>query len=140
MSGSSVLLDSVILIDHLNGVVLATSYLRSLGGDAHVSAITRAEVLTGLAGASRESCARFLDCFSFVSIDKAVADLAADLRREHGWKLPDAFQGATALHHGLHLATRDTEAFDPKLCPFVVVPYVLRPGSGVAEKPEGQRR
>jgi predicted nucleic acid-binding protein len=140
MSGNDVLLDSVVLIDHLNGVTLATSYLRSLGGEAHVSPITRAEVLTGLAGAARESCARFLDCFSFIVIDKAVADLAADLRHEHGWKLPDAFQAATALHHGLRLATRDTKAFDPKLCPFVIVPYVLLSGSGVAEKAHRTRR
>ena len=47
MSGEGVLLDSVILIDHLNGIEVATSYLRRISTLARVSAITRAEVLTG---------------------------------------------------------------------------------------------
>jgi|GEM_PF-5947900 len=50
MSGknpSPVLLDSVILIDHFNGIEQATEYLEEVWGVAHISAITRAEVLTG---------------------------------------------------------------------------------------------
>jgi predicted nucleic acid-binding protein len=41
------LLDSVILIDHFNGVDMATDYLSSIRVDATISVITRAEVLTG---------------------------------------------------------------------------------------------
>jgi len=140
MSGNGVLLDSVILIDHLNGIPVATEYLGSVGHEAHISAITRAEVLTGLAGAARQTGSRFLDCFSFHSIDKEVADLAAELRHEHGWRLPDALQAAVALRHELSFATRNTKDFDPALYPFVVVPYVLSRGGGVAERARRARR
>ena len=43
------LVDSVILIDHFNGIDAATSYLRSVAKQARISALTRAEVLVGLA-------------------------------------------------------------------------------------------
>jgi predicted nucleic acid-binding protein len=140
MSGNGVLLDSVILIDHLNGVPAATGYLRSIGHEAHISAITRAEVLTGLAGSGRQAGVRLLDCFTFHGIDKEAADLAAELRREHGWRLPDAFQAAVALRHELSLATRNTKDFDPERYSFVVVPYVLAPGGGVADKVRRKER
>ena len=44
---ASILLNSVILIDHFNGIVTATEYLRSTQGRALVSVVTRAEVLVG---------------------------------------------------------------------------------------------
>lgn len=126
MSGSPVLLDSVVLIDHFNGLVEATSYLASVQSEAHVSAITRAEVLTGFSERRERRVARkLLEVFRFVSLDEAVADLAADLRREEGWKLPDAFQAAAALHHNLKLATRNTRDFSPQRHDFVVIPYTL---------------
>lgn len=139
MSGNGILLDSVILIDHFNGVPMATEYLRRVGGEAHVSAITRAEVLTGLEGSVRQLGARLLDCFSFVPIDREIADLAAELRHLHGWKLPDALQAASAVHHGLMLATCNTRDFEPARHPFVVVPYTVVPGCGVSETTGGQR-
>ncbi|MBK6580422.1 MAG: PIN domain-containing protein, partial [Sandaracinaceae bacterium] len=58
--------------------------------------------------------------------DGPVADLAAALRREHRWKLPDALQAAAARQHGLRLATRNTKDFPPAKHAFVVVPYTLR--------------
>ena len=42
-----ILLDSVVLIDHFNGISPATAYLREVEGNAAVSVVTRAEVLTG---------------------------------------------------------------------------------------------
>ena len=41
------LLDSVILIDHFNGITAATTYLVNHSADCALSVITRAEVLTG---------------------------------------------------------------------------------------------
>lgn len=122
MSGRGVLLDSVILIDHLNGVAAATSFLSS-DGDLYVSAITRCEVLVGARAEVRATIAALLDTFGFLPIDSAVADLAADLRPLHRWKLPDAIQAATAQHHGLRLATRNTRDFKPTEHDFVLVPY-----------------
>lgn len=123
MNGDRVLLDSVVVIDHLNGIDAATGYIRSVLGRAAVSAITRAEVLTGFAPAAASVVRAFLDRFETIPIDAPVADLAAELRREHGWKLPDAFQAAIASLGGLLLATRDARAFDPDKHAFVLIPY-----------------
>ncbi len=123
MSGRRVLLDSVILIDHLNGVEKATSYLERSGSTAAISAITRAEILTGLDEADWPPVIRLLDRFESIGIDEVVADRAARLRRTHGWKLPDALQVAAALEHGLLFATRNTKDFSPEAHSFVRVPY-----------------
>jgi predicted nucleic acid-binding protein len=118
-----ILLDSVILIDHFNGLDDATFYLKDTLGQSAVSVITRAEVLTGFATADRRQALAFLDRFHTLAIDQQIADLAADLRREHRWKLPDAFQAALASHHGLKFATRNLRDFPPHKFAFVVCPY-----------------
>ena len=46
----TVLLDSVIMIDHFNAVPAATSYLSEMQGKLAISVITRAEVLAGFEG------------------------------------------------------------------------------------------
>jgi len=117
------LLDSVILIDHFNGIAAATSYLSAHHPDAAVSVITRAEVLTGFDQRAIGKVAQFLNCFPTLGIDQTIADLAAALRRNHGWKLPDAFQAAIAQHHGLKLVTRNRRDFPPQRHRFVVIPY-----------------
>jgi hypothetical protein len=121
----SVLLDSVILIDHLNGVSAATRYLESLT-KASISVITRAEVLSGIPVSALPDVKEWLDRYPTLPIDRQTADLAAELRRKHKWKLPDAFQAALATQHGLKLATRNTRDFPPQRHPFVVVPYSSR--------------
>jgi predicted nucleic acid-binding protein len=119
------LLDSVILIDHFNGIAAATSYLSRHHPDAAISVITRAEVLTGFERRASKKAADFLDCFPTLPIDQTIADLAAALRRDHGWKLPDAFQAALARHHRLRLVTRNRRDFPPQRHRFVVIPYQL---------------
>ena len=122
----SVLLDSVILIDHLNDWPEATEYLRRVHGASAVSVISRAEVLAGCEPQARSAVLRLLDSFPTIGIDKETADLAAHLRRKHGWRLPDAFQAALAKLHGLKLATRNTRDFPPDRFDFVVAPYRAR--------------
>lgn len=119
------LLDSVILIDHFNGVDAATSYLAENAADAALSVVTRAEVLTGFEPRAMRRAAEFLDCFPTLAIDQVIADRAAVLRRSEGWKLPDAFQAAIAERHGLQLVTRNRRDFSPRRHPFVVIPYRL---------------
>ncbi len=121
----TILLDSVILIDHFNGITEATAYLGQVRDEASISAITRAEVLTGFDSPDRQQAAALLDCFPLFDITKPIADLAADLRREQGWKLPDAFQAALAQQHQLRFATRNTKDFPPERYEFVLVPYEL---------------
>jgi len=117
------LLDSVILIDHFNGLPQATRYLARAQPTAVISVITRAEVLSGFEESESVAARRLLDSFPTLSIDKAVADLAARLRREARWRLPDAFQAALAQTNNLRLVTRNTKDFPPQRWPFVLVPY-----------------
>jgi predicted nucleic acid-binding protein len=113
----------VILIDHFNGRSEATLYLSRVAGEAALSVITRAEVLAGFEAEPAEVAGSLLDRYPTLGIDLAVADLAARLRREHRWKMPDALQAALARYHGLSLVTRNTRDFPPDRYPFVVVPY-----------------
>jgi predicted nucleic acid-binding protein len=119
-----ILLDSVILIDHFNGITAATAYLRQTRGDAVISVVTRAQVMTGFDEAAREET-MLLDSYQLLEISKPIAALAAHLRREHRWKLPDAFQAALARHHDLCLATRNTRDFPPETHGFATVPYTI---------------
>lgn len=118
-------MDSVILIDHLNGVEAATRFLERNAERVAVSVITRAEVLAGARPRTVARLKRLLDLFPTLDISSEIADLAAAMRRKHRWKLPDAFQAALARHHRLRLATRDTRDFKPATHRFVVVPYAI---------------
>jgi predicted nucleic acid-binding protein len=123
---SKYLLDSAILIDHLRGIALATKWLKGLrDGEAVISVITRAEVLAG--GSPKETAAAFDLCeqFGCLPLTRETADLAAELRRTNGWKLPDAFQAALAIDHGLRLVTRNTKDFREKKHAFALIPYRL---------------
>ena len=121
-----VLLDSVILIDHFNGVTAASAYLVETQGLSAVSVVTLSEVLTGLDRPEEGLARRLLDRFPTLGIDRDAADQAAALRRAHRWRLPDAFQAALAQRHGLKLATRNERDFPPENFEFVVVPYRVR--------------
>lgn len=127
--GVGLLLDSCIIIDHLNQIGDATGYLKSVRGDAAVSAITRAEVLCGTTAEHLDVTLRLLNSFPCLAVDAPVADLAARLRRSNKWKLPDAFQAALAQHHKMRLATRNSKDFDPGKFSFVVLPYVVPPAA-----------
>ena len=72
----SVLLDSVILIDHLNGILPAREYIESLN-QPRISVITRAEVLSGTGPADAKRVKYLLDQFPALEINQTVADLAA---------------------------------------------------------------
>ncbi len=120
------LLDTVILIDHFNDIKKATDFILLNQKNISISIITRAELLTGFNSKRNLSLAKKLcDEFEQYPLTVAEADLAAQLRQRHGWKLPDAFQAAIAKHHKLKLVTRNTKDFNPKKYPFVLVPYQL---------------
>lgn len=120
------LLDSVILIDHLNGIEKATRFVLNLDPtQTAVSVITRAEILAGLDENDHVTVMPLLDQYQLLIIDRPIADLAAKLRKEFGWKLPDAFQAALSQHHHLKFTTRNTKDFDPKINSFVEIPYKI---------------
>lgn len=122
------LVDSVILIDHFNGIDAATRFLTEHHEEIAASVISRAEVLAGFdekESATVATALALLDRFPTLPIHREIADSAAALRRRHRWKLPDALQAAVALHHGLRLATRDAKDFPPQEHSFVEIPYSL---------------
>jgi hypothetical protein len=121
------LLDSVILIDHFNGIAEASSFISDLEpGKTAISVITYAEILVGFEDETAEEVRALLNHYEILSIDLLIAEKATELRRRYGWKLPDAFQAALALQHRLRLCTRNTKDFNPKKHSFVEVPYKLK--------------
>ena len=117
------LLDSVILIDHLNSVSAATEYLGKIEtAQTSISVITRAEILTGVKK-NVSTVKLLLDQFILLGIDREIADRAAELRQTHRWKLPDAFQAALAIRYGIEFVTRNTKDFDEDRHTFVKIPY-----------------
>ncbi len=70
------LLDSVILIDHLNGIDKASRFILDLNPmQAAISVITRAEILSGLTEDNEKSVSILLDQYHILIIDKPIADL-----------------------------------------------------------------
>jgi predicted nucleic acid-binding protein len=63
------------------------------------------------------------DLFDCVALDAETADTAARLRRQHRWKLPDAFQAAVAQRRDWLLVTRNEKDFREGRDSFVMVPY-----------------
>lgn len=122
----SYLLDSVILIDHCNGMTAASRFLSDNADALAVSAITRAEVLAGFTEEQLPLGTALLDSFRFLPMNAGVADTAARLRRQTRLKLPDAIQAAFAIQYELRLATRDTKDLSLRQFDFVTVPYRMR--------------
>ena len=121
------LVDSNIIIDHLNRKERARHWFYSVDTrELAVSFITCAEVLAGCTKGAEENIAReVLEQFHCFYPDAVIVHKAADLRRVHGLKLPDAFQAALAIEHRLTLITRNTKDFPAKQYSFVYVPYTL---------------
>lgn len=119
------MIDSVILIDHFNGILAATKWLSHHHAQSAISAITRIEVLSGCTNETKLSVVEFLNRFKFLDITKEIADLTADLRREFRLKTPDAIQAAVAQHHHLKLVTRNTKDFTQTKYRFVLTPYEI---------------
>ena len=116
------LLDSVILIDHLNGVPEEVCH----GPGCRANRDLGNHPGGDFGGSRTRKCSvgeDFLDQFHLLIIDKPIADLAASLRKSQGWKLPDAFQAALGIYHKIKLTTRNTKDFDPGRHDFAEIPY-----------------
>lgn len=103
---ASVLVDTDVFIDHLRGA----RELKVGRNTLHYSVITRAELVAGNSGT--DLVARLLAPFREHPVDRAVAERAGRILRESGTRLPDALIAATALEHGLILATRNQADFE----------------------------
>jgi predicted nucleic acid-binding protein len=120
------MLDSVILIDHFNGVTAAKEFTLALKPEeTAISVVTRAEILAGVDNKNEDLIKAFLEQFHLLIIDKAIADLAADLQCRERWRLSDAFQAALCVYHKIKFITRNTRVFNPSLHDFVEIPYKM---------------
>jgi predicted nucleic acid-binding protein len=121
---SGELLDSTVLIDHLNGIRAATEVI-ALAEAPGISVVTWIEVLAGLRdAASEDEGRRLLSTLELFPLSPAVAEEAVRVRRERRLKLPDSMIWATARVHGLTFVTRNTKDFATS-DPLVRVPYTL---------------
>lgn len=117
-------LDSVIVIDYLNGVPEAGRFVPTVLAPA-VSMVSWIEVLAGVRDPSAERLARgVLGAMDIVSISDEIAEEAVLIRRTRRLKLPDAIILATARHLGMPLVTRNVKDFD-RADPDIVVPYEI---------------
>lgn len=116
--------DTNILIDQLNGVIVAADEIDRFAKPA-ISIVTWIEVLAGANSQSEDAIIRhLLKDFSLLPITDAIAERAADIKRTTRLKLPDAVILATAEVHGCPLITRNTRDFatgDPR----IRIPYRL---------------
>lgn len=117
------LLDSTVIIDHLNGIDAAEAFLRDHAVASCLSVITVNEVLAGSEPEAVRGHELLLDQFSCLDVDRLTAKASAALRRLHGWRLADSIQAALALNNGLMLVTRNHRHFKPDEHAFVMVPY-----------------
>jgi predicted nucleic acid-binding protein len=119
----SVLFDTNILIDYLNGKEQARQELERYN-DKAISVITWMEVMVGATPATDAIIRGFLNTFDTLAIDAQVSEVAVRLRKKHCIKLPDAIVWATALANKRILVSRNTKDFCQDE-PGVRVPYQL---------------
>jgi toxin FitB len=103
---ADVLVDTDVFIDHLRGA----AELKAGRHRLHYSVITRAELFAGTT--ATEIVVTLLGPLREVPVDRSIAERAGRIRRESGVRLPDSLIAATALEHGLQLATRNRQDFE----------------------------
>ena len=103
---ADVLVDTDVFIDHIRGAKGI-----KVGRDRlHYSVITRAELFAGTSAS--DVITRLLEPFCELVVDRAVAERAGRIRQEARVRLPDALIAATAVEHGMSLATRNRRDFE----------------------------
>lgn len=103
---ADILVDTDLFVDHLRG----SHQLKPSRHRLHYSVITRAELFAGNTATNLVST--LLSPFREIPVDRDVAERAGRIRRESGIRMPDALIAATAIEHGLGLATRNRADFD----------------------------
>ena len=116
-------LDSTIVIDALNGWLVAIEVLKA-NKRRGISLVTWIEVMAGATLEDEPYFQAFLDQFTVLEITPEIAALAARFRRSLRLKLPDAVIFATAQSLKCPLLTRNTRDF-PTGMAGVQTPYTL---------------
>lgn len=114
--------DTNIVIDYLRQIPQASQELGRYD-EKVISIVTWIEVMVGAEGREQQT-KDVLAAFEIMDIDLDVAERAANIRRLHRIKLPDAIIWATARALDLTLVTRNTKDF-PSDHLDIFVPYEL---------------
>ena len=112
----TVLCDTTVIIDLLRGYEPAAAWARSLNERPACSEVTRVEVLRGMRAAERRATDRLLGALIWIPVDELIARRAGELgrswrRSHHGIATADLIIAATAVEHGLELATLNVRHF-----------------------------
>ena len=103
------LIDTDVIVEYLRGQARAIEFLESLAGTLQVSAITVAELYSGVRDDEREALEQFLSAFDVVPVDHVLAKAAGlcrrDFRPAYGTGLADAIVAASAQVAGADLVT-----------------------------------
>ena len=126
MTANRLLLDTDVIIEYLRGRDEAVGYIESLVGELYVSAITVAELYSGVRGSDEEALLeRFLDAFEVIPIDRTLARLGGLCRQRwrptHGTGLADAIVATSAESVGAVLVTFNKRHFPG--AKGIIVPY-----------------
>jgi predicted nucleic acid-binding protein len=119
------LIDTDVIVEYLRGRAQAIEFLESLDGTLQVSAITIAELYSGVRDDEREALELFLSAFDVVPVDDALAKAAGlcrrDFRPAHGTGLADAIVAVSAQVAKAVLVTFNARHFP--MVADVLVPY-----------------
>lgn len=125
---AAMLFDTNIVADFFNGVEGSVELFANL--KPHTGAISVVTYTEALVGFENERQQRDFDLLTdrllYFSVEKSTARIAAELKKQYRFKLPDAYQAALAIEHKLILVTRNTKNFDPAVHKFVKIPYRLK--------------
>lgn len=126
---SARLLDTSILVDLLRGNVQAARWIDALPvASRWISVITAIELLTGCRNrAEQRAVDRELAQYTMVHVSEDISQAALALYRQHhlsdGVGFLDCLIAATAIRHGLPIATLNRRHFAPLPHLTVQVPY-----------------
>lgn len=126
MAEARLLIDTDVMIEYLRGTQEAITFLESLADRPATSVICAAELFVGARDDDEwETIETFLLAFDELPVDAETARVGAGYRRtyraSHNTGLADALVAATAVRHGLQLAT-----FNARHYPMIenlLVPY-----------------
>lgn len=114
-SAGNVLVDTDVVVDFLRGVQPAVRFIRDHARQLHLSAIVVAEIYAGARTNEMAGIERFVESFPVIAISTEIAAAGGSLKqqygRSHGLGLADAIIAASALEHGLYLASQNVKHY-----------------------------